>query len=835
VVVKAWIPAVVAIAGGVFSAPCTAQTAQPQYYVWDANSSGFCGTEPSGWVHDPRFQLASVIKVGAEQPPTTQCGFFGNPVMAGKATALRLRQRRFPSAGPSTIDDALASVVIMNYAGCRYGFQTCLYRNSDLVPEPSAWATEPDTDVSIEIRRRHPWLNDARVELKAWTQDYVTELLRLRVTPIEPITLTSGSSCAEPCNPEDDGIGAGQIIPFPRYFLVDSEPLDLAANDMNKIAAIASLEEDDRWDDTNYPVPGYGITLEHVWKTTAAQYGMDPNNNLLPSDYIYITQIPYFKYPNRRIFMWHQDLMIRVHAAVLKECFYDVIRNAVTDWNIANTGDQLEMPEFSNYGTTTADGGSDRFGWFLDNDGYDNPYRTTIPPSGSQFKDRIPAMNFWRYYIGGGEQESRYSPVLFQNDVGPYPTGPLLFPDFRWQMQRRLSLADFDAPNIYPVLTLLVTDQQFSHTQRSLYLPNHPVETEWQTALRVRRHNLEAAINSGAGQREHSIKPWIALPGTHFDEPPRLDYTLSEDDVRRALSLIRQLDIRHVPVWNFGGDLLDRFESMNKLHLQVYKPRLTGIYLAYGSSLSGQASDLWTTLRAPGYPDLDQTVDILSDDDSESRATTILHAHFEGLDEAPGCGVRLTIEGWAYSTSLEVCGSIHLWKYHGTGMGDWHEIEVQDDPTGCGDGYRFHVSMEDAEYGYWLYMRRSFDVQNATEFVSNLGQLSVQLTQQSDDTDAYGLVSYYDLVQVVRIGGDELCAYAEGPEQFLAGPGEGDLSMSAERRGPDMNADGLLCIEDFLAFDSCWNSGAFIADYNNDGVVDAVDFELYLLDFASQN
>lgn len=77
--VKVWIPAVVAIAGGVLSTPCSAQTAQPQYYVWDANTSGYCGTEPSGWVHDSRFQLASVIKVGADS--TSACGFFWDPLL----------------------------------------------------------------------------------------------------------------------------------------------------------------------------------------------------------------------------------------------------------------------------------------------------------------------------------------------------------------------------------------------------------------------------------------------------------------------------------------------------------------------------------------------------------------------------------------------------------------------------------------------------------------------------------------------------------------------------------------------------------------------------------
>ncbi len=84
--VKAWIPFVVTIAGGLFSAQSAAQTAQPQYYVWDANVGGYCASEPAGWVHDPQFQLAAMIRVGADADP--QCGFFVNPRDAAKGRLL---------------------------------------------------------------------------------------------------------------------------------------------------------------------------------------------------------------------------------------------------------------------------------------------------------------------------------------------------------------------------------------------------------------------------------------------------------------------------------------------------------------------------------------------------------------------------------------------------------------------------------------------------------------------------------------------------------------------------------------------------------------------------
>ncbi len=49
----------------------------------------------------------------------------------------------------------------------------------------------------------------------------------------------------------------------------------------------------------------------------------------------------------------------------------------------------------------------------------------------------------------------------------------------------------------------------------------------------------------------------------------------------------------------------------------------------------------------------------------------------------------------------------------------------------------------------------------------------------------------------------------------------------------DLNNDGTVNTQDFLAFLGAWSSGDPLADWNNDGIIDTRDFIAYLGDWAA--
>ena len=51
--------------------------------------------------------------------------------------------------------------------------------------------------------------------------------------------------------------------------------------------------------------------------------------------------------------------------------------------------------------------------------------------------------------------------------------------------------------------------------------------------------------------------------------------------------------------------------------------------------------------------------------------------------------------------------------------------------------------------------------------------------------------------------------------------------------GVDLNGDGLVNTQDFLAFLNLWSSGNLAADWNVDGTVNTIDFVAFLNDWVA--
>jgi len=558
-----------------------------------------------------------------------------------------------------------------------------------------------------------------------------------------------------------------------------------------------------------------------VWEDTAADYGMNPADT--PSDYIFFlwgsgstpVTTPY-QHPNRRVYMWFTDVMLRVHAAVLEECFYEPIRAAIADWNTAHSTDQIVAPLISQYNASQADGEPDRFGWFEDNAGTDNAATA-----------RVPAYEFPRVFINWTNEASRSCPAQYSGNSLTSPTGPVNFPGVRWLTSRTRTFSEFDAPNFYPIE---LDATPFNHVQKNLYLINHPPEQKFEPVMRVRRQNIESAINSGSGGRQHSMMPWVAAPYYEFD-----DYAYTEEELLHVLSLCRHKDVEKIAVWMAGGETLDKYESVRTTYLKAYMPRLVSREEAFGSGIVGPVEHLWTTLRDPENADEEQTVRVEADF-FEEAPTTVLECHFEGLLDAPGCGLRINLECWVDSTTPDVTGQIWLWKHHGTGMGEYHQVHIDDDVTNWGHDYVFAIGETGGDHGYLRYLRRSFDILNATEFVSDGGEVSVQLWHHNTDFFTYpSLHSYYDLVQIVRVNGNDFCAYDDTEENSMASGGGGDRDLAAgpARVGPDTNRNGVVDAADADLFAEIWMRSRLLADYDNDGVVSGDDLVLFAGDFEA--
>jgi len=217
-------------------------------------------------------------------------------------------------------------------------------------------------------------------------------------------------------------------------------------------------------------------------------------------------------------------------------------------------------------------------------------------------------------------------------------------------MNKQRVLSDFDGTTIYP-LQFAPSGGGDTHIQPNSYLPGHPDETVWQSSTRVHRHNLEAAINAGAGNRQHLIFPWIAAGNTCFcafeEEPPHdpfpNNYTQTADDFHRTLELARQKDIVYLAIWLASYDTpLESYQQINAFFEQVYFPKLDSVSKIYAaSSLEGTVEDLWTTLRNPSDKTLDQ--ELLAPGYADNPLT-IIQCDFIDLDDAPGTGIRINLE-----------------------------------------------------------------------------------------------------------------------------------------------------------------------------------------------
>jgi len=211
-----------------------------------------------------------------------------------------------------------------------------------------------------------------------------------------------------------------------------------------------------------------------------------------------------------------------------------------------------------------------------------------------------------------------------------------------------------------------------------------------------------------------------------------------------------------------------------------------------------------------------------------------------GLNAAPGIGARINLECWVDSTSTPY-GKIYAWKYGETTPAR-HQLMLDDTEEG---EYIFPIDETGGENGRLSYCRRSFDLACAIDYIDENGEMSLQFDHLQHAP--YGVCnectfdSYYDLIQVVKIGDPSI---TECPESD-PGPGEGRPSMSSSESPPagisvnpigvgaDINRDGVVDEADATFCATLWTAASLLADMNNDKVIDSTDASLFAAAYGS--
>jgi len=173
----------------------------------------------------------------------------------------------------------------------------------------------------------------------------------------------------------------------------------------------------------------------------------------------------------------------------------------------------------------------------------------------------------------------------------------------------------------------------------------------------------------------------------------------------------------------------------------------------------------------------------------------------------------------------------------------WHQLSICDTEDG---EYIFPIDEEGGENGLLSYCRRSFDIDCALNYISSIGHLSLQFEHLSHDAAEQGAFnSYYDLIQVVKIGDPSISQCTEsdpgpggnGPSMFSSEssepPAPAGVSVNPIGVGADIDRDGDVDEGDAAFFSSLWTAASLLADMNNDKVIDSTDASLFAAAYGS--
>lgn len=793
-----------------------AQTTLPTYFVQQSINTAVADrwwVEPPGWTHDPRLMGMVQVNVGiaTDADPTAAADRVMNYIQ------LRLAQ---PTP---TLDPANITVAVLGFAHCSEMIDptipTCILHDGDpMTPangEPLIWSTPvplPGDPAWKKFVLPHPWLNLSRARLKTWMEAFSARIVARHLQ---------------------------DAIPLPRRYVFDAETPLVGCCDTDWSYHLLNVRRDARW--ATEPVPGFDAptrtmaTLESDLNAALGWSAFDGDPTC--------PDISYHRYdfrsqwggpnaiPNRPFSQFYLQVMLRVKAALMRECAYQPIRAAYAGI-VYEPPAPVPVPLMSNYGEYFADGNEETFGWFWGRGvqttcntlpGAQDPdigCRQLVETSAVNDPSRFPSCAFPRVHISPYAEGARWGHTWVKTVQGE-PT-----PLSAWFTSPTWTWADFDSVTLYTWSNPVPGSgsDPYSFRRPNLYLPSHPLETPWQANHRMNRMRAETAIGS---QGHHlRLNPYFFMPPF----PGGFGTEAGKDDIRRCLALGRQLDVRQGVAFHDGKPeqaiTLTRWQNWQEVYRQVHAFQVSDFYWSWSTGWGNVLpvpQDLFFTLRTEGSaPKETITYAAAKGDEEDLMSTQLIVLYTPLLAGATGSGLRIHIETQvSYEENPTPCGldiiegEVYLWDYTGSGGGQWTRLLA--DGTG-----RYTFTTPDFS------TRRTFDVCDASRFISSSGHVKLLARHITAlPCGEFHFQSAYDLIQVIRLG-DPPCAAIASEEEC-----EDCVSTAQHPTGPDINMDERVDSADLLMMGAAYGEGEYIADYDANGEVSSLDVVDFLTDYAN--
>ncbi len=795
--------------------PAKAQTTLPTYFVQQSINTAVADrwwTEPPGWTHDPKLMGMVHVNVGiaTDVDPT-----------AAADRVMDYIQQRLAQPVP-TLDPANITVAVLGFAHCSTmidpSMPTCILHDGDPITpangEELDWggnSPDPGSQRWNTFVLPHPWLSLSRARLKQWMETFVARIVARHLM---------------------------HAIPLPRRYVFDAETPLVSCCVTDWSYHMFNVRRDARW--ANEPVPGFDAPNQKTMAMLESELNAALGWSVFDGDPTCPVN-SYHKYgfrpqwggpnqiPNRPFAQFYTGVMMRVKAALMRECAYQPIRAAYAAI-VTNPPVPVPVPLMSNYGEHFADGSEETFGWFWDRelltsciDGPAVPEkgcRPLVEVSGTTNPYLFPSRVFRRVLVSPYAEGARWGHTWVKTVAGE-PT-----PLSSWFTATTMSWADLDSVTLYGWNTPPpdTNDNPYGFQRPNLYLPSHPMETPWQANIRMNRMRAETAIGSQGHSRR--VNPYFLMP----PQPGGFGVEAGKDDIRRLLAMGRQLDVRQGVAFQDAKPeepiTLSRWQNWQELYRQVYAFQVSDYYwswhMGWGHVLV-PPNDLFFTLRTEEVtPKETITYAAAKGDENDLMSTQLIVLFTPLLTNATGNGLRIRIETQvSYDENPTPCGldivegEVYLWDYTGSGGGQWTRLLAD----GAG---RYTFTTPDFS------VRRTFDVCDASRFMSSSGQVKLLARHVTTlPCGEFHFQSAYDLIQVIRLGDPPCTAIVS------EGECEDCVGMAQSPTGPDINMDESVDSADLLMMGSAFGAGEYVADYDADGSVTSEDVVTFLVDFAN--
>lgn len=565
----------------------------------------------------------------------------------------------------------------------------------------------------------------------------------------------------------------------PHRFHFDFERHLTSSGSTNWTRILYALPLDPRWGGpTALVVPGYGMTMEQLYAVAKDKFGWQGELR----DALSIVESPHSD-QNRPYYLWYTEICERALDAVMYECAYDLIQHHTPGW---------ENVLVSNYADCKMDGKLDSFGWYTGRAhtlGPPHPEPPLIPTRLSNHGWSWGDYYWWNDFIERDQGGNIVRRSLYATEPGT-------------------ASGDFSAPELYPVFP-----GHFAPDRKQYYLYDWPQETRSSAMLSVARRQVESILNSPGGDPT-KIAPWVPSPGTppwhatsSYPQPPESHQT----EFRRLLAMLRAKKIPEILLWwdvdpQFA--FIPPWSSMLQIMEQVYHPHiLTAEVLSGTAQYTVLADQLRYTFRGPQSTEI---ATIQSGPSSTVKHVVALKVTYNDFGSNTGAQV-LNLE-CSISPPLDSIagtrGRIYVWN---PASSDWQGVPIQDYPLPA-DQYEFgfFAPANDDTDGGWFETRRSFIVPLLKK---PDGTMDIKIVFTRPNTT--GFTVKFDLAQLV------------GAPDVLGDPDTGSA------QGGDFDYSSSVDFTDLNAFLAAFAIGGTQADVNNDGVVDPLDFVVFMIRYNS--